>query len=173
MLNKATKKCFILITIFFTYSLSPVFGISRILGASGQYKDVLVYQLLQFFGFTVCIDEFTFCKVSNSRNGGEILQQSLARKIPCNHDVYTLSGSQPRCSFDDKFVLMNLNLDLGESIKRWRMFRGFKQEHLASKLGISRITLSKYENGRTKVPANTLCQIAKTLNRTVDEIVNL
>jgi transcriptional regulator with XRE-family HTH domain len=66
---------------------------------------------------------------------------------------------------------MQQNYLVGENIKRWRSFKGFKQEHLAEKIGISRVTLSKYENGRTPISFVQLQHIADTLNIQLEVLI--
>ena len=54
--------------------------------------------------------------------------------------------------------------DIGIKIKRWRSFKDYKQEVFAREIGISRIMLSRYENGRSKVSIPQLEKIAFLLN---------
>jgi len=61
---------------------------------------------------------------------------------------------------------------VGENIRRWRSFKGFKQEHLALKIGISRVTLSKYENGRSEITFMQLQLIAEALDIQLDQLLN-
>ena len=49
------------------------------------------------------------------------------------------------------------------NIRRYRRFRGMTQKALASRLAIDPATLSKYEHGQTKVPAEVLVTIAHIL----------
>ena len=59
---------------------------------------------------------------------------------------------------------MNNNLGVGENIKRQRAFKGIKQSHLAENIGISRVTLSKYENGKVDISLGQLKLIAEKLD---------
>jgi transcriptional regulator with XRE-family HTH domain len=52
---------------------------------------------------------------------------------------------------------------IGANIKRCRMAQGFKQETFAKEIGISRIMLSRYENGRSVLSSAKLADIAKFL----------
>jgi transcriptional regulator with XRE-family HTH domain len=65
---------------------------------------------------------------------------------------------------------MNDRLRVGTNIKKWRSFRGIKQQNLACTIGISRVTLSKYENGRTEISVILLSDIARALAITLDEL---
>lgn len=61
---------------------------------------------------------------------------------------------------------------VSENLVYIRKMRGFSQEELAEKVGISRQTLSKYETGGS-IPDVTVCaRIASVLDVTVDDIVN-
>ncbi len=55
------------------------------------------------------------------------------------------------------------NYIVGGNIRRWRQFRGYQQAEFAKKVGLSVVSISKYENGRTKIPITTLVKIADFL----------
>ena len=54
-------------------------------------------------------------------------------------------------------------LTVGMKIKKWRSFKDYKQESFAKEIGVSRIMLSRYENGRSKVSILQLQKIASLL----------
>ncbi len=54
-------------------------------------------------------------------------------------------------------------LTVGMKIKKWRSFKDYKQESFAKEIGISRIMLSRYENGRSRVSILQLQKIASLL----------
>ena len=61
---------------------------------------------------------------------------------------------------------------LAENIKRLRKQHGLSQEQLALKAGITYSTLIKLESGTNTNPTvNTLQQIAKALNVTLDDLM--
>ena len=62
---------------------------------------------------------------------------------------------------------------IGKNIQRWRSFKGKKQETLAKEVGISRIMLSRYENGRSEISIKLLEKIAKLLDVSIDELLVL
>ncbi|MEO8770278.1 MAG: helix-turn-helix transcriptional regulator [Ferruginibacter sp.] len=53
--------------------------------------------------------------------------------------------------------------EVGMKIKKWRNFKDYKQEVFAKEIGISRIMLSRYENGRSRVSILQLQKIALLL----------
>ena len=53
--------------------------------------------------------------------------------------------------------------DIGRNIRKWRSFRGKKQASLAKEIGISRVMMSRYENGKSSVSLEHLEAIAKSL----------
>ena len=55
------------------------------------------------------------------------------------------------------------SLEVGMKIKKWRNFKDYKQEVFAKEIGISRIMLSRYENGRSRVSILQLQKIALLL----------
>ncbi len=58
---------------------------------------------------------------------------------------------------------MNKNPGVGKNIKRQRAFKGIKQSHLAENIGVSRVTLSKYENGKVDISLGQLKLIVENL----------
>jgi transcriptional regulator with XRE-family HTH domain len=52
---------------------------------------------------------------------------------------------------------------IGANIKRYRMAQGYKQETFAKEIGMSRIMLSRYENGRSVLSSAKLAEIANRL----------
>jgi len=53
--------------------------------------------------------------------------------------------------------------DLTRNIKRFRLMRGYDQDRMASLLGISRVTYSKLENGKSKVTDDLFYQLSRAL----------
>lgn len=62
-------------------------------------------------------------------------------------------------------------LTIGQKVERIRTFRGFKQEYLASKLGVSQQTVSKIEQ-QEEIEDALLKQIAEALGVTPEVIRN-
>jgi DNA-binding XRE family transcriptional regulator len=62
-------------------------------------------------------------------------------------------------------------LDGVNPIKAWREYRGLTQQQLADAAGISKPYLSQIETGRRKGTTEILSAIAKTLNISLDEII--
>ena len=62
-------------------------------------------------------------------------------------------------------------LSIGQKVERIRTFRGFKQEYLASKLGISQQSVSKIEQ-QEEIEEDLLKQIAEALGVTPEVIRN-
>jgi len=70
--------------------------------------------------------------------------------------------------------VQNNNFDkdtLGCNIRRWRKFRDIKQDVFAKQIGVSRIMLSRYENGRSKISAETIYKISFHLDISFGELV--
>ena len=53
--------------------------------------------------------------------------------------------------------------DLTKNIKRFRLMRGYDQDRMSGLLGISRVTYSKLENGKSKVTDDLFYQISRVL----------
>ena len=66
---------------------------------------------------------------------------------------------------------MMYNLSIGWNIKRWRSFRGKKQQVFANEIGVSRNMLSRYENGKSTVSVQQLQKIASCLQVSLDNLL--
>ena len=67
---------------------------------------------------------------------------------------------------------MNEN-SIGENLRRIRQEHNLKQKDIAQALGIDRSTYSFYETGKTNPPVDTLCNLSKIYNVTIDCLVGL
>ena len=61
---------------------------------------------------------------------------------------------------------------IGKNIQRWRSFKGKKQETFAKEMGISRVMLSRYENGRSAISLEQLEQIANSLGIKIEDLIS-
>ncbi|QEC78861.1 helix-turn-helix domain-containing protein [Mucilaginibacter ginsenosidivorax] len=71
----------------------------------------------------------------------------------------------------EETVFNKKHLSIGQKVERIRTFRGFKQEYLASKLGVSQQTVSKIEQ-EEEIEDDLLRQIAEALGVTPEVIKN-
>jgi transcriptional regulator with XRE-family HTH domain len=62
---------------------------------------------------------------------------------------------------------------IGRNIQRWHQFKGKKQEPFAKEVDISRVMLSRYENGRSKISLEELEKIATALSITLPELLSV
>lgn len=58
---------------------------------------------------------------------------------------------------------------IGNKIKQFRIERGYTVEELANKLGTSRPTVTRYENGTRKANQDVLFELANIFNKTLDD----
>lgn len=61
---------------------------------------------------------------------------------------------------------------IGDRIRELRDRRGFKQQELATKIGISRQVLSNWERGYTPVDADGIAKLAKLLEVSTDYLLH-
>jgi len=61
-------------------------------------------------------------------------------------------------------MLINNNLQIGNNIRIWRVLKGLKQITVAKQIGLSKSTLSKIENDKTKISLYHLQKIATCFN---------
>lgn len=60
--------------------------------------------------------------------------------------------------------MTNNKNDLGDSIKKNRIEKGVTRKELAQKIGVSEVTITRYENGTREPKRETLNNIAKALD---------
>ena len=60
----------------------------------------------------------------------------------------------------------------GENIRILRQMKGYKQEYLATKLGITTKAYSKLEHGEIKLSTDRLREIARILGFKPEEVIN-
>ena len=63
-------------------------------------------------------------------------------------------------------------MNLSENLKKIRKDNNLSQEQLAEKLGVSRQSVSKWENGEAYPEMDKVLQICKMLNLNIDELLN-
>jgi len=63
-------------------------------------------------------------------------------------------------------------LELDKTIKRLRLEKGWRQDDLARKLGVTPKTISFYELGERRPSRNSLIKLAQIFGITIDELVN-
>lgn len=64
-------------------------------------------------------------------------------------------------------------INLGKKIKNYRKLNNVTQQELANKLGISRSTLSYYENGEVEPNIYTLLKLSEIMNCSIDYLFNI
>jgi transcriptional regulator with XRE-family HTH domain len=70
---------------------------------------------------------------------------------------------------------MGLNelIKLGDNIRKYRLIKGYKQKELAEILNIKRSTYSNYENNRRVPEIDVLEKIAKALDVTIHDLIEM
>ncbi|MBD0293691.1 MAG: helix-turn-helix transcriptional regulator [Flavisolibacter sp.] len=59
---------------------------------------------------------------------------------------------------------MKPQLQVGQNIRKWREFKGYKQQTLARHLGVSKATISNIENDKTDISLHRMEAIADFLS---------
>lgn len=68
-------------------------------------------------------------------------------------------------------TVMAVSEKFGRNLRKLRDERGLTQESLARELGVSWITVSRYERGKSQPTANRLHLIAEVLDTTAAELL--
>lgn len=63
--------------------------------------------------------------------------------------------------------------DVGSRIREWRLRRELSQAEVARLAGITQASLSNYENGKRDLPLTTLLGVARALNVSVGDLLDL
>ena len=66
---------------------------------------------------------------------------------------------------------MSLNEELGQRIQQLRKAKGFSQEELADRVGVSRQAVSKWESGQTAPDLERLLTVSGQLGTTTDYLL--
>ena len=67
----------------------------------------------------------------------------------------------------------NLDLIITENLKREIEQSGLKKSEIATKIGVSKATISQYLSGRAQPTLATLAKLCAVLDCSADEILNL
>ena len=62
-------------------------------------------------------------------------------------------------------------IEIGNNIRKVRLLKGYKQEHLSGKLDITPASLSKIENGITNISLSRLFSIAEALGVKIEVLL--
>ena len=63
--------------------------------------------------------------------------------------------------------------EIGERLANYREQNGFSQEGLAEKIGCSAITISRWENGHTRMKDQDICNVCSALDISSDSLLGL
>src|SRR5476651_1600178 len=77
------------------------------------------------------------------------------------------------CYHKKKQGIMIMEASLGKRIKALREALRISQEELSQRLGLDRASLSLIENDKRSLKADELILLSKTLNISIDELLNL
>ncbi|MBK8516849.1 MAG: helix-turn-helix transcriptional regulator [Saprospiraceae bacterium] len=64
-------------------------------------------------------------------------------------------------------------IEIGHKIRKARLLKGYNQEYIASKLGISQEAYSKIESNKSNISYSRLDTISQLLDITIEEILNI
>lgn len=70
-------------------------------------------------------------------------------------------------------MTMVINMNIGERIRQTRQLRGYSQQELASKIGISMNSLYHYEKNRKTPSAEVVAKLAEALGVSADYLLGL
>ena len=66
-----------------------------------------------------------------------------------------------------------MNTNISENIRKFRKTRGLTQKELAIKLGVTQRLIAHYESYVKQIPSDNLCDLAKILQVSADELLGL
>ncbi|WP_447933069.1 WO male-killing family protein Wmk [Wolbachia endosymbiont of Dactylopius coccus] len=65
----------------------------------------------------------------------------------------------------------SLDYKVGQKVKRWRLERGYTQEDLANKIGITRQVMLQYEKGTRRISIEKLYAITEALSVSITDLI--
>ena len=66
-----------------------------------------------------------------------------------------------------------MKINLGQKVRQIRELKGYSQEYIASKMGVSQRAYSKMENNETRLDWNKISKIAEIFEIELSELVDL
>ena len=66
-----------------------------------------------------------------------------------------------------------MNVEIAQRLAAMRREKGYSQEELANRLGLSRQAVSKWESGATQPELSKLIELSKLYSVSVDELLSL
>jgi transcriptional regulator with XRE-family HTH domain len=115
-------------------------------------------------------------------DGGEgLISQNLVKSFCLSYFRLSLPNCQeslysffmPRPPKNTPKPLPQIEVPIGKRIAYYRKLRGFSQEALAEKMGISQRQVATYENGRAHLNDEMIIRFALTLRVPADELLGL
>ena len=104
--------------------------------------------------------------LSNYEKGSRIPPLEIMIRIAkaLNVDIKDLDEKSPLVDYYDDI--------LGKKIKLYRKYKSLTQKQLADKIGVSEITIRRYESNQKEPKHNTLIKIAEALDISIKELID-
>jgi len=141
----------------------------EILNLVRRHKEIKDQELREIFYLLT-----KFIRISEERSG-KAVKIEVARglvKVGVSIDVILRTTNLSIGEYEEnKIPIDSIPYKVGQRIKEWRLKRGYTQEDLANKVGITNQRIYEYEQGRAAVSLETLDEIAKVLSISIIDLL--
>ncbi|WP_353272465.1 helix-turn-helix domain-containing protein [Wolbachia endosymbiont (group A) of Urophora cardui] len=138
----------------------------EILNLVRRHKEIKDQELREIFYLLT-----KFIRISEERSG-KAVKIEVARglvKEGVSVDVISRTTNLSIGEYEEKKIFIPYKV--GQRIKGWRLRRGYTQEDLANKVGITNQRIYEYEQGRAAVSLEMLDEIAKVLSISIVDLL--
>ncbi|GFT91671.1 uncharacterized protein NPIL_553271 [Nephila pilipes] len=138
----------------------------EILNLVRRHKEIKDQELREIFYLLT-----KFIRISEERSG-KAVKIEVAKglvKEGVSVDVISRTTNLSIGEYEEKKI--SIPYKVGQRIKEWRLRRGYTQEDLANKVGITNQRIYEYEQGRAAVSLEMLDEIAKVLSISIVDLL--
>lgn len=114
-----------------------------------------------------------FIRISEERSGKAVKIEVAKGLVKAGVSAHVISRTTNLSigEYDNDEKKIPIPYKVGQRIKEWRLRRGYTQEDLANKVGITNQRIYEYEQGRAAVSLEMLDEIAKVLSISIIDLL--
>jgi len=140
----------------------------EILNLVRRHKEIKDQELREIFYLLT-----KFIRISEERSGKAVKIEVAKGLVKAGVSAHVISRTTNLSigEYDNDEKKIPIPYKVGQRIKEWRLRRGYTQEDLANKVGITNQRIYEYEQGRAAVSLEMLDEIAKVLSISIIDLL--
>ncbi len=140
----------------------------EILNLVRRHKEIKDQELCEIFYLLT-----KFIRISEERSGKAVKIEVAKGLVKAGVSAHVISRTTNLSigEYDNDEKKIPIPYKVGQRIKEWRLRRGYTQEDLANKVGITNQRIYEYEQGRAAVSLEMLDEIAKVLSISIIDLL--